>query len=243
MKIGTKSVLYGAHCFFLHPIFVAAAWIKLYGWPWDPRIWIAFFVHDLGYWGKPNMDGVEGEKHVELGAKIMHWFDGYHRSYRFCGLFEKDAFVVENPDWDFSGVYADRYAFSKKVRSTKWRDFSMFHSRYYAKKHNATPSKLCFADKLAFSLTPRWLYLPMVRATGEINEYMKNAAKNEDKGWIPVYNQYQWHSQLKCYMRKWVAEHIDGREDTWTDGSRNVTNDQWSQLSSKGLDKKLEKWD
>src|SRR5579863_3099451 len=71
MKIGTKSVLFGAHCFFLHPWFVAAAWWKLYGFPWDPRLWVAFFVHDIGYLGKPNMDGPEGESHPEVGARIM----------------------------------------------------------------------------------------------------------------------------------------------------------------------------
>jgi hypothetical protein len=26
----------------------------------QPALWIAFFVHDLGYLGKPNMDGPEG---------------------------------------------------------------------------------------------------------------------------------------------------------------------------------------
>lgn len=206
MKIGTRSVLYGAHCFFLHPFFVAAAWVKLYGWPWDPRIWIAFFVHDIGYWGKPDMDGVEGEKHVELGAKIMHWFDGY-----------EETRIINQVN---GHVVGDGW-----IKSTKWRDFSMFHSRYYAKKHGAAPSKLCFADKLAFSLTPRWLYLPMVRATGEINEYMKNAASRKEKGWIPVYDQYQWHSQLKSYMIQWVAEHKDGREDTWTSEDRHVVNE------------------
>ena len=51
-----------------------AAWIKLYGFPLDPRLWISFFVHDIGYLGKPNMDGAEGETHVELGAKIMGIF-------------------------------------------------------------------------------------------------------------------------------------------------------------------------
>lgn len=71
MRVGTKSVLYGAHCFFLHPWFVALGWWKLYGFPWDPRLWLAFFVHDLGYWGKPNMDGPEGEEHPEWGARLM----------------------------------------------------------------------------------------------------------------------------------------------------------------------------
>ncbi len=71
MKIGTKSILFGVHQFVLHPFTVAAAWTKLYGFPKDPKLWVAFFVHDLGYWGKPNMDGAEGEMHPEFGAKIM----------------------------------------------------------------------------------------------------------------------------------------------------------------------------
>lgn len=89
MQIGTKSVLYGAHCFFIHPILVAVAWCRLYGFPTDPRLWVAFIVHDWGYWGKPNMDGTEGETHVEAGAKIMavlfgkKWgdFTRYHSRY------------------------------------------------------------------------------------------------------------------------------------------------------------------
>ena len=51
MKVGTKSVLAGAHCFFLHPFFVAWGWTKLYGLPWDVRLWACFLLHDIGYWG------------------------------------------------------------------------------------------------------------------------------------------------------------------------------------------------
>jgi len=74
MKVGTKSVLFGGHCIALHWFFVFVAWWKLYGFPWDPRLWLAFFLHDLGYFGKPNMDGREGETHPEFGAKIMGVF-------------------------------------------------------------------------------------------------------------------------------------------------------------------------
>lgn len=90
MKIGTKSVLFGAHCFLIHPCFVFAAWWKLYGFPWDPRLWVAFIVHDWGYWGKPNMDGPEGETHPELGAKIMSFlFDrpGKFRKWYYFTLY------------------------------------------------------------------------------------------------------------------------------------------------------------
>jgi hypothetical protein len=36
------------------------------------------------------------------------------------------------------------------------------------KGNSNQPSGLCFADKLAFALTPRWPYLPCVWATGEL---------------------------------------------------------------------------
>ncbi len=87
MRIGTKTVLFGYHQFLLHPLIVAAAWWKLYGFPSDPRFWAAFFLHDIGYLGKPNIDGVEGQLHPFDGALIMHFlFDGADDSkwYRFC---------------------------------------------------------------------------------------------------------------------------------------------------------------
>src|SRR5258708_21448786 len=74
MRTGTKSVLFGFHKFLIHPLFVARAWSILYGFPVDPRLWLAFFVHDLGYIGKVNMDDEAGETHPELGAKIMSVF-------------------------------------------------------------------------------------------------------------------------------------------------------------------------
>ena len=43
----------------------------MYSFPWDARLWFAFWLRDVGYVDKPNMDGAEGETHVELGAKIM----------------------------------------------------------------------------------------------------------------------------------------------------------------------------
>ena len=87
MRIGTKSILFGAHCFFLHPWFVALGWWKLYGFPFDPRLWVAFAVHDFGYIGKPNMDGKEGETHVE-------------------SLRQRTAFLFLKPAMNVSGIRA-----------------------------------------------------------------------------------------------------------------------------------------
>lgn len=226
MKVGTKSVLFGAHCFLLHPLFVAIAWIKLYGFPFDPRIWIAFFVHDLGYWGKPNMDGVEGETHVEFGARIMHLFDGFkHEKERILYPLESEIDSMIADGWKLKSVAGPSAYLTRWIRSTKWSDFSKYHSRYYAKKNGAQPSKLCFADKLSFVVTPRWLYLPAVNATGEIHEYLKNAKKAETEHWKPVEGQKVWHSQLCEYMTKWVEEHKDGSIDTWTNSDRHAATD------------------
>ena len=52
MRVGTKSVLFGVHAVWIHPFFVAWAWWKLFGFPWDFRIWSACFLHDAGYIGK-----------------------------------------------------------------------------------------------------------------------------------------------------------------------------------------------
>lgn len=184
MKIGTKSILFGVHCPLIHPLFVALAWTKLYGFPWDFRLWVAFFVHDLGYWGKPNMDGPEGETHVELGAKIM-------------GIFGKE-----------------------------WADFSRFHSRFYAKKYGVSYSKLCVADKLSICLEPYWLYITRATLSGEIHEYMarvglKSKFKVEpvskyEKMMLATESKKGWFLAMTSYLRRWVEEYKEPKEDTWT---------------------------
>jgi hypothetical protein len=209
MKIGTKSVLFGAHCFFLHPWFVAWGWWKLYGFPWDPRLWVAFFVHDLGYWGKPNMDGPEGETHPRFGARVMG------------RLFDNRLKPRDECPTDGEFIY--------RIRDTTWHDFSLLHSRYYAKKLGFPVSPLCYADKLSIALTTAWLYLPMVRWTGEIDEYLKNA-KNADKAGHFKADDYRgreklWHAELVRYMVAWVEAHKDGSADTWTNHDRHAITD------------------
>ncbi len=183
MRVGTKSVLFGAHCFVIHPFFVAAAWWRLYGFPWDPRLWAAFFFHDIGYFGKPNMDSIEGERHVLFGGQIMGMLFG-----------------------------------------PKWRNFTLCHSRHWAKRLGKPYSKLCVADKLAFGLTPAWLYLPMARASGELAEYMRVASARQSGGQFSNFelsllkcrNPEVWLEGLKSYTRRWIEKHRDGRADHWT---------------------------
>jgi len=204
MRVGTKSILFGAHQFIIHPIFVFIAWWKLYSFPFDPRLWIAFVVHDLGYWGKPNMDGPEGDRHVEFGANAMY------------NLFDY-------PVWAWERVKDKETGVLKLLRPRKWYDLCLYHSRFYAKKDNKPFSKLCVADKLSIVLEPAWLYLPRVRWSGEIDEYMKLAKSRTEAG-EPKYasmklstsSQIQWFHDMQGYLGKWIEEHKDGKQDTWT---------------------------
>lgn len=217
MRIGTKSVLFGAHCFLLHPWFVAWGWWRLYGFPWDPRLWVAFFVHDLGYLGKPNMDGPEGETHPLLGARIMSaLFDWW--------AIDKTAVFVTT-----SGEYDPRPVADRRHRFGMWGRFALLHSRYFAKALGLQPSRLCIADKLAIALTPAWLYLPMVRATGEVREYMAHAkhwiqgnerVSADERRRLLSASERDWYAGVQAYCARWAHEHADGKADTWTSSSR-----------------------
>jgi len=159
------------------------AWWRLFGFPCDPRLWVGFLVHDLGYLGRPNVEGAGSEGHVELGGRIM------------TRLFGK-----------------------------QWGSLCFRHSRYWCHVHGQPYSKLCVADKLAFVLTPGWLYLPMVKASGELREYMAASQARQAGGkfsevelcLIGSRDPRVWLEGLKSYTRRWVAKHRERHLDTWT---------------------------
>lgn len=219
MTRGTKSVLFGAHCFFLHPFFVAWAWWRLYGFPWDPRLWVAFFVHDLGYIGKPNMDGEEGETHPVLGACIMSaLFDLWPFTPPKNLLWVIEGPHTYGPDHEVYPGGVTPWFDPFGVPLGTWGQFCLLHSRYYAKRVGLPFSRLCVADKLAIALTPAWLYLPMVAITGELSEYMENGRRSTSANWVPIQDdRFAWYRQLQHYMRQWVDAHRDGGPDTWTE--------------------------
>ena len=145
----------------------------MFGFPWDSRIWFACFLHDIGYLGRPNMDGDAGEEHVILGARIMGALFG--------------------PAW------ADEYR----------------HSRYWSRRMGLPVSRLCLADKLAFAMTPAWLYIPMARWTGELAEYMERCKDRQvgDKGFtgeeqilLRSPDPEEWLKGLQSYTRRWVEQ-------------------------------------
>lgn len=245
MTVGTRSVLFGVHCFLIHPWFVAAAWWRLFGFPTDLRLWVAFFVHDLGYCGKPNMDGPEGETHVELGARIMHrLFDrGTVTGHWECARHSDGGWVCR---WSIPVERGgEAYWFARgqsmpgdegrakkiklaedwnerqqrlnwvdppwqvEARSTQWRDFTLYHSRFYAKRALQPISRLCIADKYALVLTPPWLFLLLARASGELYEYIgiSATAKGKYAGMhIHSDDAREWIGNVQRFLRDWVTE-------------------------------------
>ena len=185
--VGTKSVLFGAHCFFLHPWFVALAWTRLYGFPTDYRLWIAFFVHDLGYLGSPNMDGPEGERHVEFGAQLMErWFGAewgafcrYHSRFYarrdnqpFSQLCVADKLSTAMEPW---WLYLPRVILSGEI------------DEYMALAGGKNGSK--------YAGEPNSPYVQEQLAMG---------------------TRRSWFRALQSYCHAWAMEHKDGRPDTWT---------------------------
>lgn len=148
MNVGTRSILWGVHAFWFHPLTVLLAWIELYGFPnWKELVCI--FIHDSGYWGKPNMDGAEGEMHPRWAA-----------------------------DWAFEHLDCPDIPYDREIKDYfHYHDLCLYHSRTCAKKYGVEPSKLCWADKLSCKYDPWWFYLPRAVLSGEIKEYRQRAAE------------------------------------------------------------------
>lgn len=196
MKIGTKSLLFGYHQFLIHPLFVARAWWKLYGFPWDPRLWFAFFTHDLGYWGKPNMDGPEGESHPWTGANIMGGLFDHQDQWGHKKILRSWYTVVIGSVCDFLFGH---------LKDTTWYCLTFYHSRFLCRDYNVEPSQLCYADKLAIVITPTWLQLVLMNLTGEIKEYMEpKPGRTDGRG----KSQREWVEDMKQVVRGYLSEQM-----------------------------------
>ena len=118
-------------------------------------------------------------------------------------------------------------------QKTTWRDFCLYHSRFAAKRDNKPFSRLCVADKLSLCLMPAWLYIPLSRATGELDEYM-SLAKQRTAAGEPKYasmklsttTAQRWFFDVQEYLLRWVAQHKDGETDTWTPEIRSPLSDE-----------------
>jgi hypothetical protein len=137
-------------------------------------LWFAFFLHDIGYLNRSDMDGPSGEEHVVLGARIMGSLFG-----------------------------------------PAWADECYRHSRYWSRRMGLPVSRLCLADKLAFAMTPPWLYIPMARWTGELSEYMERSKERqagdrsftaEELRLLESGRPKEWLQGLQSYTLRWVEK-------------------------------------
>lgn len=185
MQVGTKSVLFGVHQFLWHPITVGLAWRKFHGsWPawWQ---WIAIFCHDIGYWGKPNMDGREGQSHPYAGARLAK------RIVKQIGFW-----LVEN---SFDGDEKLRYLCGITF------DLCLYHSSAYAKSNGQKTSELYWPDKLSIFYDPQWFYLLRARLSGEAWEYLRVNAP----GWLtwaddPLATWLAWYRGIVALrLKRW----------------------------------------
>jgi hypothetical protein len=153
MKIGTKSLLWGVHQIFWHPLTVTLAWRELYKkWPsW--KEFICIFIHDWGYWGCSDMDGAEGMDHPRYAAVLATIYLDDVSSKR-------------------------KYPFEEGTYSY----LCLFHSRHFAKKLGYNPSRLCWADKLCYKYDPVWFYVLRAKLSGEIKEYRALPQSQNFKG-------------------------------------------------------------
>lgn len=179
MNVGTKSLLFGVHQFLWHPWTVARAWRFLHGrWPNFPE-WVCIFCHDLGYWGCPNMDGDIGQRHPELGAKLAGRIMYHYARWR-------------GHDEDNAEFFRELYI-----------KFTLFHSRFYAKRAGRPVSELFMADKLSIAFEPRWWYLLRATMSSEIREYLANAP--EHLALPNPLSKNQWHNWYERKVFSWLS--------------------------------------
>jgi hypothetical protein len=108
IKIGTKSLLFGVHQIFIHTYLVTKSWKILYRKLPTFKEFICIMIHDWGYWGCPNMDGAEGDKHPETGAKIANRLFG--KQYGDLCLYHSRHYAKRNNVEPSKLCWADKYS-------------------------------------------------------------------------------------------------------------------------------------
>jgi hypothetical protein len=187
MRVGTKSLLFGVHQFLYHPLTVALAWKRVYTrWPnwWEC---VAICCHDLGYWGKRDMDGSDGITHPWGGARI---------AFKVVMLLQR---------------WSKAPAELKLERAWRAWELCITHSAGYCWHWNASRGGLlklplgllALPDKVCVLYDPRWFYLLRARLSGEIYEFMRHApaaVSGDPATWLRWYRS-KVHSRLTQWDR------------------------------------------
>jgi hypothetical protein len=184
MKRGTKSILFGVHQFLWHPFTIWRAWRHVYK---ENPSWVhllCVFCHDLGYWGKPDMDGPEGQTHPEGGARIARRIAYW--AFRLRGFPAHSA-------WNNAQVV---------------HDICLCHSTHYAQAKGLSVSSLYLPDKACVLFDPPWFYLLRARLSGELTEYVDNANLKKESAWGKFNSPELWLNWYRSRIFLKVQQHF-----------------------------------
>ncbi len=146
MKIGTRSLLFGVHQFLWHPLTVWLSWIVVHRRLPGLVSCLCIALHDIGYWGCPNMDGPEGKRHPYPGAELV--FD----------------IVRQLKKWGLT-----------RVEPREAYDHCLYHSSSLAKMDGKPVSSLYLPDKVSILFEPPFFYLLRGWLSGELAEFVDNS--------------------------------------------------------------------
>jgi hypothetical protein len=161
MKIGTKTLLFGDHQFILHPYYAYKAWKKLYGKRPNWKELICIIIHDWGYWGLDEIDGLNG------GDDHPYWASTWANNHL------EDTHESTDP----------RFMYYIKL--------CLYHSEALATRNGEHVSKLYWADKLGTASMPPWLWVGLGKLTGEMENYCSNPKYHRDGIGADPYKHFQ----------------------------------------------------
>jgi len=117
----------------------------------------------------------------------------------------------QHPEW--------AYRFFMNRRMHREAELCRYHSRFYAKKHDARLSKLCYADKLGNAIQPWWLWYGVALISGERYEYIGHAQHEIDdldgkrffyhyRGLVKKLFETSDNTSVATFGRKWCPNHL-----------------------------------
>lgn len=137
---------------------------------------------------------VFGVHQVVLHGFIVLWawkrlYGSWPKFWQVISIFIHDIGYLgsKNMDGDEGALHPYLGAMlASKLFGKEAERFVLYHSRKVAEAHGEEISPLCAADKLAFVLYPKWLYIFLGRLSGEIEEYKRRMEmeKCSDSEWF-----------------------------------------------------------
>ena len=139
---------------------------------------------------------------------------GWVRLYGWRSLTPGILLIIIIHDWGYwgckemDGEDGEQHpiVIAKWLLSRGWNNLKyevLLHSRHLALDLNRRPSHLCWADKMAITLYPSWLWAFLAHLSGEGYEYMDNPHSQD---YVPgeaktIHGLYIYHTKVSIKMK------------------------------------------